>query len=151
MNKNKQLITYFNKSSIRKRAKSSLNQVVSVKQQNVEQSHNNSMDSLNTRVMEVFEQQQKDDQVQIQRLLIKKQLLEIRLRHENEKYDETLQNYQQLLQRLESMEHSQKEYIQQMNQLTECLKEIVQQNNDMENAYEEKCKEYDNLIQIINK
>ncbi|CAD8211854.1 unnamed protein product [Paramecium pentaurelia] len=151
MIKNKQLITYFNKSSIQKRAKSSLNYVVSVKQHNVEQSHNNSIDSLNTRVMEVFEQQQKDDQVQIQRLLIKKQLLEIRIRHENEKYEETLKNYEQLLQRLESMEHSQKEYISQMNQLTDCLREIVQQNNEMESAYDDKCKEYDSLIQIINK
>ncbi|CAK67907.1 unnamed protein product (macronuclear) [Paramecium tetraurelia] len=95
--------------------------------------------------MEVFEQQQKDDQVQIQRLLIKKQLLEIRIRHENEKYEETLKNYQQLLQRLESMEHSQKEYISQMNQLSECLKEIVQQNHEMESAYNDKCKEYEIL------
>ncbi|CAD8194081.1 unnamed protein product [Paramecium octaurelia] len=140
---NKQLITYFNKSSIRKRAKSSLNYVVSVKQQNVEKSHNNSMDSLNTRVMEVYEQQQKDDQTQIQRLLIKKQLLEIRIRHENEKYEETQKNYQLLLQRLESMENSQKEYITQMNQLTECLREIVQQNHEMESAYDDKCKEYE--------
>ncbi|CAD8202774.1 unnamed protein product [Paramecium pentaurelia] len=124
-------MTYFNKSSIRKRAKSSLNYVVSAMQQNVEQLHNISNDSLNTHVME-------------------KQLLEIRISHENEKYEETLKNYQQMLQKLESMEYSQKEYVSQMNQLTKYLREIVQQNNEIESAYDEKCKEYDSFIQINN-
>ncbi|CAD8068529.1 unnamed protein product [Paramecium primaurelia] len=98
-------------------------------------SHDGSTDQTNSASLNSDQEQQrtiipqKNNQEQLQILKRQKQILEYRLRQETESCQQYQQNYHNLQELLQKLEHAKSNYINEMNSFTQCLR-LVLNNTD---------------------